>query len=150
MQQIKHENIVRCYGVRIAKLHFGKTICSKLLMKRLTSKMKECPNYLMIELEFMSGGDLSADIASRKSSNMFFNEEEVRKIIRCILQGLACIHDNNIVHRDLKPANLLLLKSGSYDYLKIGDFGLSGKFEQSLGFNGLGNNIGTVLYMAPE
>ena len=56
----------------------------------------------------MQGGDLLADIIRRKKSQQFYEEEEVRQIIRCILQGLACIHDNNIVHRDLKPANLLL------------------------------------------
>ncbi len=106
MMDIRHDHIIRCYG------------------------MQEDEDYLYIELELMKGGDLEADIKLRKESNTFYSEEEVRLIMKCILQGLDHIHDQNIVHRDLKPANLLLKDKCTYDQIKIGDFGLCGKFEK--------------------
>lgn len=51
--------------------------------------------------------------------------------MKCILQGLDHIHDQNIVHRDLKPANLLLKGDMTYTQVKIGDFGLSGQYEKN-------------------
>lgn len=56
-----------------------------------------------------------------KAANGKLNENEVRAILRQILEALAYAHGEGVVHRDLKPANILMDSSGA---LKIADFGL--------------------------
>lgn len=124
-----------------------KTIFYTLLT---THQMDEDLDYLYIELELMKGGDLYSDMKNRKRSKKLYEEEEVVQIMKCILQGLDHIHDQNIVHRDLKPANLLLKGDMTYTQVKIGDFGLSGQYEKNSIQKSLSKNVGTTLFMAPE
>ena len=109
--------------------------------------MDEDADYLFIELELMKGGDLYTDMRNRKRENKLYEETEVRSILKCILQGLSHIHEQNIVHRDLKPANLLLKSHKSYGNIKIGDFGLSGRYESNSISKSLCRNVGTTLFM---
>jgi protein kinase len=37
-----------------------------------------------------------------------FPEEEIRKLMIQILQGLVYMHNNGYFHRDLKPGNMVL------------------------------------------
>lgn len=69
-------------------------------------------------------------------------ENETRKLLKQLLDGLKHIHDRGIIHRDLKPANIYLTQ----DYtLKIGDFGLADRIRSKN--KGI---CGTPNYISPE
>jgi serine/threonine protein kinase len=74
--------------------------------------------------------------------------EEIRVVLRQIIQGLAYLHSKSIVHRDIKPQNILIDVSGS---AHICDFGISRNLESHLNTT-LNTNLsaGTNRYMAPE
>ena len=61
-----------------------------------------------------------------------------------MIDAVGFLHAKDIAHRDLKLENILVDKDG---YLKVIDFGISKKFEQSLDTD---TYCGTKEYMAPE
>lgn len=65
-------------------------------------------------------GEESAD--PRECASSAFHQEDVRAILRDVLEGVAFLHANFIVHGDIKPQNLLLASDGG---IKISDFGNS-------------------------
>jgi serine/threonine protein kinase len=75
-----------------------------------------------------------------------------------VLSGLAAAHRRGIVHRDLKPENILIgSDEEGREIAKITDFGISKVLDPTrLGvptdvrMTGLGEVLGTPLYMAPE
>lgn len=83
--------------------------------------------------------------------------EEIWRLFRQILEGLAHIHSLNVVHRDLKPENVFIDASSN---VKIGDFGLatSGQYTMTdktsptlMQLSGdMTRSIGTAYYVAPE
>ncbi|KAK7225680.1 hypothetical protein V2G26_013683 [Clonostachys chloroleuca] len=74
-------------------------------------------------------------------------EREVKDIISQILEGLSLMHDNGFTHRDLKPANILVVETSPQWWVKITDFGISKRAEES---SPLCTVIGTPAYLAPE
>lgn len=82
---------------------------------------------------------------------------EVWRLFRQVLEGLAHIHGLNIVHRDLKPENIFIDAASN---VRIGDFGLatSGQYTvndklSSAAIQTSGDmtrSIGTAFYVAPE
>ncbi|CDW79963.1 UNKNOWN [Stylonychia lemnae] len=115
----------------------------------------ETQNYLLIELEYFEG------ITLKKFQDQIQSEDNSRAILKCILEGLNHIHDKDFIHRDLKTDNILIsvnnaLSVDSYTNLdsigyevKIIDFGLSTS-HKVLSFEQIDDNIGTLVYMAPE
>lgn len=64
---------------------------------------REC--YMVMEL--LPGNDLFGCMIQKKT----FTEKEARDACRCVLSGLAYMHERRMTHRDLKPENLLLAVS---------------------------------------
>lgn len=67
--------------------------------------------YLLID--YLEGGDLRYYI----NRSYAFSEQQIsiksyniEFVIRCIMQGLNYLHENNIIHRDIKPENIILDK----------------------------------------
>ena len=89
---------------------------------------------------------------------MHKNTQEIWRLFRQILEGLAHIHSLSIVHRDLKPENIFISSSADgVDNVKIGDFGLatSGQFSVDranaiVDTDEFTKSIGTASYSAPE
>ena len=77
--------------------------------------------------------------------------DEVWRLFRQMLEGLAHIHSHGIIHRDLKPSNLLL--NANCD-LKVCDFGLARSVKTAepsgteTGF--MTEYVATRWYRAPE
>ena len=88
---------------------------------------------------------LSTLITKRKK----FSDEDASQIIKCILEAVAYLHENNIVHRDLKPDNILIGDLSDLTTIKVADFGLSAKYEHS-SFCSLDQQVGTLIFMGPE
>ncbi|KAL0415597.1 UNVERIFIED_CONTAM: Cyclin-dependent kinase G-2 [Sesamum latifolium] len=55
---------------------------------------------------------------------------EVKCIMKQLLEGVKFLHENGVMHRDLKPSNILINKKGD---LKICDFGLSRQIRKQVG-----------------
>ncbi|CAM6107497.1 unnamed protein product [Calypogeia fissa] len=110
-------------------------------------QMEYCPRTLREVFESYSGS---------------FNKDEIWRMFRQLVEGLAHIHGQGILHRDLTPNNIFFDAHGD---IKIGDFGLA-KFSnleqtdwdhkpsesvdaQGAHFEGTGE-VGTYFYTAPE
>lgn len=74
-------------------------------------------------------------------------DEDIWKFIYDVASGLSYLHANNppIVHQDIKPANILIDDNRNYT---ITDFGISISRKNRL--HDIGENSGTLAYMAPE
>jgi tRNA A-37 threonylcarbamoyl transferase component Bud32 len=68
-------------------------------------------------------------------------------MLRDICRGLEHAHQNRIVHRDIKPANIMLTPEGT---IKIMDFGLARRGEDTTAVTVVGSVLGTPAYMSPE
>ncbi|RNF27342.1 putative serine/threonine-protein kinase a, putative,protein kinase [Trypanosoma conorhini] len=102
---------------------------------------------LLIIMEYADGGDLYKQIKARQQSTRYFKEHEVLFIFLQLCLALDHIHMNKMMHRDLKTANVLLTTTG---LVKLGDFGFSRQYEDSLS-NPVGSTFcGTPYYLSPE
>lgn len=107
-------------------------------------------------MDYCSGGDLRYHLPYH-----YYNEEETRFMVACILLALEYVHAQGVVHRDIKPENLVFDENG---YLQVTDFGISRQFplltqdqggvpEQNAFDNLIGGIVdtsGTPGYMSPE
>lgn len=109
------------------------------------------PGGASLVMEYCSGGSLDELIKAR---GCFSDDDDVRCLLKQLLEGVDYMHRKRIVHRDLKPANLLLLDSTSYQ-LKIADFNSAKSLAvrcsngQSAGGQMLSHRC-TPVYSAPE
>jgi serine/threonine-protein kinase len=74
---------------------------------------------------------------------------EVVRLVRDVVDALACAHERGVVHRDIKPDNVLL----SRHHALVTDFGVAKALSEATGGNSLtsaGVALGTPAYMAPE
>lgn len=85
--------------------------------------------------------DLSHFIALCK-----YNEKTLKMIMYQLILGINFLHSHMLMHRDLKPSNIFL--NVDTMEIKIGDFGLSRKFELFLRPYTL--EVSTIGYRAPE
>ncbi len=92
------------------------------------------------------------------SRNLSKETQEVWRLFRQVLEGLAHIHSLNIVHRDLKPENVFISAGpDGVENVKIGDFGLAtsgqlatDKTPSNVDASDMTRSIGTAVYVAPE
>ncbi|KAJ3230251.1 hypothetical protein HDU78_008516 [Chytriomyces hyalinus] len=73
-------------------------------------------------------------------------ENEVKSVIRCLLEALVACHSKYIVHRNVKPENMFLF-SNDLDSLKLGGFGICTRDDGGSTCIGLRGSKG---YIAPE
>lgn len=76
---------------------------------------------------------------------------EALSLARQAAEGLAVLHQHALVHRDVKPANLWLeMRKGQLRRIKLIDFGIARRVDESSQLTQPGQIVGTLVYMAPE
>lgn len=146
-------------GRLVAIKSFNKTITSNEKSKKkimhevnLMKKLKyknivkifetfETSKYLIIIMEYISGGDLLSYVKKRNK----LNEVVSRYIFKQIILALQYTHSQNIIHRDIKLDNILL---DIHNNIKICDFGVGKQVKSRKEI--LYDQCGTPAYIAPE
>ncbi|XP_062848121.1 serine/threonine-protein kinase 17A [Trichomycterus rosablanca] len=105
----------------------------------------ELPSEMVLVLEFAAGGEIFNQCVAERDEA--FKEEDVKRLMRQILEGVAFLHNNSVVHLDLKPQNILLTSDEPLGDIKIVDFGLSRMVTNNQEIREI---MGTPEYVAPE
>ena len=122
MAGLRHENIVRCFGVVVTPPTFG------------------------LVLEYCERRDLSELLGGPTPANMA--EGFVLRVASHVAAGMHYLHAQGIMHRDLKSANVLLDATG---VAKVTDFGLASRApDDTMRGGSLTAETGTYRWMAPE
>ena len=132
-------------GKQIQHILNEKNILQQLAKNRFCVHMSETFQddvNLYINMEYLSGGDLSQNIRING-----FNRDgpELKFYLAEILCALEQLHNQQIIYRDLKPENLLIDGRG---HVRLIDFGFS-KFIPNSSMQAM-TNCGTPGYAAPE
>jgi len=104
-------------------------------------------SHLLLVMELADAGDLSRQIKHRAKEGTPFREHEVAFLFLQVVLGVHYIHEKRMLHRDIKSANVFLLSCG---ITKIGDFGFSQQYEDTVSGAVAGTFCGTPYYLAPE
>lgn len=104
--------------------------------------------FATFELELLDS-TLSEVLDTSETAGVIMPLENIKLIIRQLLEALKYIHSQNVVHRDLKPMNIGFKERENLASLKIFDFGLSAKTLKE-NSNLMSSKVGTILFMAPE
>jgi len=107
-----------------------------------TYDVGEMGGYPYITLEYLSGGTLSEYIHKHGK----LSEDQIKKIIVPILEGLSYAHTKGIVHRDIKSSNIMF---NEHQHPILMDFGIARSTEGTK-LTKTGTTIGTPEYMSPE
>ncbi|RZF44830.1 hypothetical protein LSTR_LSTR000782 [Laodelphax striatellus] len=119
---IKHENLVRYYGVEIHR------------------------DEMLLFMELCTEGTLESLVAATESA---LPEALIRRYTNQLVRAVSVLHQHAIVHRDIKSANIFLTAEGNC--LKVGDFGSAVKIKSHTTVPGeVQGFVGTQAYMAPE
>ena len=102
----------------------------------------ECGGWPYIELEFVEGGSLGAQLDGTP-----WSPRAAARLLERLARAVSEAHRLGIVHRDLKPANILMTATGEP---KISDFGLAKSIEGDSGLTRTESILGSPSYMAPE
>ncbi|XP_036377813.1 serine/threonine-protein kinase 17A [Megalops cyprinoides] len=105
----------------------------------------ETASEMILVLEYAAGGEIFNQCVAERDEA--FKEDDVKRLMRQILEGVAFLHKNSVVHLDLKPQNILLTSESPLGDIKIVDFGLSRMVSSN---QELREIMGTPEYVAPE
>lgn len=127
----------------------------RFLEEARTVALLHHPNIVEIYTIFEESGDVflvfeylegrTLDTVLSKDIRMSFNR--VKGIFVEVSKALEYAHSKGVIHRDLKLSNIMLT---SESYVKVMDFGLSGRAIESKANSGNAEIVGSPAYMAPE
>jgi serine/threonine protein kinase len=99
---------------------------------------------VIIIMELADSCDLGTHI---RQSDKPFTDLEAGVLFTQLILALHFIHRKRVLHRDIKPGNIFLTQCG---LLKVGDFGFSQQYDQTVSDAVAGTFLGTHPYMSPE
>jgi hypothetical protein len=123
VHEAKHDNIMKLYG--------------------MTSNKLDMTTYVLYILMELASYDWDYEIKMRLKDRRPYSEDELRGIMKQLINCLSWLQKKNISHRDLKPQNVLYFGKGVY---KLADFGEAKEVKITKQLNTI---RGTELYMAP-
>jgi len=98
-------------------------------------------------MEYFRGGNVKSMIRSEKPQV----QARTKRVVECISQALAHMHDKKWIHKDIKPDNILMTKGGE---VRLIDFSLAGRAGNVVlhAMSKKANIViqGTRTYLAPE
>ena len=100
--------------------------------------------YFFILMEYCDG--LTLEKFLKQNTNKILDRKNIYCFMSQILKSLVKIHSGGIIHRDIKPSNIFIKN----DQLKIGDFGLATRNNNSSKLLKSKKIEGTPLYLSPE
>lgn len=104
---------------------------------------------LWITMDYVDGPDAGQLLNGRPGQAL--PTDQVIEIVTAVAEALDYAHQRNLLHRDVKPANILIGGTGPDDRrIKLADFGIARKVDESNGLTATNMTIGTVSYAAPE
>lgn len=104
--------------------------------------------HMLIIMEFADAGDLNMQIKQRaKDGYVYFEEHEVSYTFVQLAMAVDHVHRRRMLHRDIKGANVMLMTNG---VIKLGDFGFSHQYENTVSSPVAVTFCGTPYYLAPE
>ncbi|CCW72222.1 unnamed protein product [Phytomonas sp. Hart1] len=102
---------------------------------------------LLIIMEFADSGDLDREIKRRAVNFRYFQEHEALFLFIQLCLSIDHIHSRKMLHRDIKSANVLLTSTG---LIKLGDFGFSHQYDDTVSGVVANTFCGTPYCLAPE
>jgi serine/threonine protein kinase len=99
---------------------------------------------IIIIMELADACDLGTQL---RNGNVTFTEREAGILFTQLVLALHHIHRKRVIHRDIKSGNIFLTTCG---LLKIGDFGFSQQYDQTVSDSVAGTFLGTPYYLSPE
>ncbi|GET93219.1 protein kinase, putative [Leishmania tarentolae] len=110
-------------------------------------KNPESVSMIALVLDYANAGDLRQEIKSRARTGRTFREHEAGLLFLQVLLAVHHVHSKHMIHRDIKSANILLCSNG---LVKLGDFGFSKMYANTVSDDVGRTFCGTPYYVAPE
>jgi serine/threonine protein kinase len=162
--RVRHAQLGTSHALKVLAPSFAHVRDRLLQEGRIQAQLMH-PNVVRVTDVVDMGGDgvpgLVMDFVPGRSLEDRLTEEsplpleEVDRLMRQILAGVAAAHAAGVVHRDLKPANVLLAPGPGGETVRVADFGLAkvlqgegADLKSSASRSGIA--MGTPTYMAPE
>ncbi|MBD2356051.1 protein kinase [Tolypothrix sp. FACHB-123] len=82
---------------------------------QLFAHFEENGEFYLVQ-EFIDGHDLSKEIILGQP----WNEAQVKKLLKDVLEILVVVHQQNIIHRDIKPKNIMRRQDGTIVLIDFG------------------------------
>lgn len=115
-----------------------------LIIKGICIKKLDTTTYGIYIIEEIGMGDWDREIKERKKTRKFYNEKELRIILKQLIDALSYMQEYNISHRDIKPQNILCFRNNIF---KLSDFGEAKDLHN---LEGMSTLRGTELFMSPK
>lgn len=94
-------------------------------------------------MELLEGGKTLEDLVDAGPLEL----PRAAALMAAVVRAVAHLHSRGVLHRDLKLTNVLVTGEG---VPKLSDFGLARLLDRATRITGVGDQLGTPLYMAPE